>query len=270
MKINSMRRSARHFFRPSNLFVLTKVFLKILIQVKNWPEFIANYSGLKNTASKYYFRNGLIANTAAGVDAATLTVVWIKEEYGNVENLKTVIDIGANIGAFALLVAKESPKCRVYAYEPEPNNFKLLKKNVKENKFEKKVKIFQQAVSAKSQREKLYISEYSPYHSILSKNYKKFIHINSVSLNDVFIKNKINSCDLLKIDCEGSEFNILYNANKATLKKINNIRLEYHNRRDKKANIKDLKNFLIKFGFKLVMFHPNSESVGGAWFQRVS
>ena len=265
-----MRRSAKHFFRPANLLLLTKVFFKILLQVKNWPDFIANYSGLKNSKAKYYFRNGLVANTTAGVDAATLAVVWIKKEYGNVSNLSTVIDIGGNIGAFSLLVAKESPKCNIYAFEPEPNNFAIFKKNILENKFDKRIKIFQQAVSGETKKEKLFISEYSPYHSLLSKNYKKFIFINSVSLDNIFQKNKIKNCDLLKIDCEGSEFNILYSTSKKTLNRINNIRLEYHNQQKNKANIGELKKYLLASGFKLIMFHPNSESVGGAWFKKVS
>src|SRR5688500_12606743 len=44
----------------------------------------------------------------------------------------TVLDIGANIGYFTLLMAKQAKQ--VYAFEPEPRNFHILQKNIKLNK----------------------------------------------------------------------------------------------------------------------------------------
>ena len=50
-----------------------------------------------------------------------------------VQNAHTVIDIGANTGLFALLVAKARPACRVWAFEPVPFIFDMLKANVRLN-----------------------------------------------------------------------------------------------------------------------------------------
>ena len=48
-----------------------------------------------------------------------------------------VIDVGANIGYYTLIFAKlVGEKGKVYAFEPEPRSFKLLKKNVEENKYQ--------------------------------------------------------------------------------------------------------------------------------------
>ncbi|MCI4369011.1 MAG: FkbM family methyltransferase, partial [Thermoplasmata archaeon] len=46
----------------------------------------------------------------------------------------TVVDIGANIGWFTLVAARRA--ARVYAYEPEPENFRLLSQSVAENQFQ--------------------------------------------------------------------------------------------------------------------------------------
>ena len=54
-----------------------------------------------------------------------------------------VVDIGANIGIFALYASQPSP---IYCYEPFGENVSFLKKNMKQNG-KKNVKIFQAAVS---------------------------------------------------------------------------------------------------------------------------
>jgi hypothetical protein len=44
-----------------------------------------------------------------------------------------------------------------------------------------------------------------------------------------FVKNKIQKCDLLKIDCEGLEYEILESLESELYAKIQRIVLEYHN-----------------------------------------
>lgn len=41
-------------------------------------------------------------------------------------SIKTVIDIGANVGYFSFFMFSQFPKAKVLAFEPIPNNFKLL------------------------------------------------------------------------------------------------------------------------------------------------
>ncbi len=44
---------------------------------------------------------------------------------------------------------------------------------------------------------------------------------------DIFDTHHLETCDLLKLDCEGAEFEILYGAPASCLARINEIRLEY-------------------------------------------
>ncbi len=53
-------------------------------------------------------------------------------------------------------------------------------------------------------------------------------NIPSITLDEIFQKYKIKRCKLLKIDCEGSEYEILYNANADVLSKCENLRAEFH------------------------------------------
>ena len=84
----------------------------------------------------------------------------------------------------------------------------------------------------------------------------------------IFDKNRIARCDLLKLDCEGSEYDILGGVSRPLFDKINNIFLEYHDW-DKalgRAKSHDLQKFLRSIGYKIQRF-PNAKmpELGYLW-----
>jgi len=93
------------------------------------------------------------------------------------------------------------------------------------------------------------------------------LEIQCVTLDDVFKKNKIDKCDLLKMDCEGAEFEIIYNASSECLDKIEEIRMEYHCFEEGQT-VQKLIDFLKDAGFKLTKFKKCTESVGDVWFKK--
>jgi FkbM family methyltransferase len=143
----------------------------------------------------------------------------------------TVVDIGAGIGEFAILVAKEHPSSQVYAYEPFPESFDLLEENLKLN-VTRNVRAFQMAIGSRSGKMRLATTgeavQHTTTHSTVSGSASSVIEVRGLSLDDLFRINGLAHCDFLKIDCEGCEFEILFNANPMTLKKISRICLEYH------------------------------------------
>jgi FkbM family methyltransferase len=110
----------------------------------------------------------------------------------------TVLDISANIGYYTLIFAKLVGKNgRVFAFEPEPTNFALLKRNVRMNSYNNVV-LEQKAVSNKTGKVKLYISENPGLHRIYnSYDGRKFIEVEAICLDDYF-KNYDKNIDLLK------------------------------------------------------------------------
>lgn len=162
-----------------------------------------------------------------------------------------VIDIGANIGSFTVYAAKAAKKGSVYSYEPYPENLKLLKENVRMNEL-KNVKIFGFGVMGKRKKSRLYMDRTNDGgHSVCSKS-KDFITMRCVTLKGIFDANNISFCDFLKLDCEGAEYDILFNTPGKYLSRIGRIALECHKHPAyKKNNVNSLKKFLRGAGFQI-------------------
>ncbi len=130
-----------------------------------------------------------------------------------------VVDIGANIGYHTLLMAKLADrKGKVYAFEPHPDNFALLKKNVEANGYSNVV-LEQKAVSNKKGRANLYLDreDKSVKHSLLQHENTKnaSVEVDSVTLDDYF---KNQTVDFIKMDIEGAEHYALLGMQKLLLK----------------------------------------------------
>jgi hypothetical protein len=81
------------------------------------------------------------------------------------------------------------------------------------------------------------------------------IEVPGVTIESIFQELELQTCDYLKIDCEGAEYDILFNTNKAILSKIRHICLEYHNGVTSFSHV-DLVHFFQINGFH-VETHPN-------------
>jgi len=117
-----------------------------------------------------------------------------------------VLDIGANIGYYTVILSKlVGEKGKIIAFEPDPENFVLLKKNVKINNCEN-VTLVQKAVSDETRKLKLYLSEDNKGdHRIYDAGEgRKYIEIEAISLDDYF-KNYSRKIGLIKMDIQGAE-----------------------------------------------------------------
>lgn len=117
-----------------------------------------------------------------------------------------VLDIGANIGYYTLIAAKlVGENGKVFAFEPDPTNFAILKKNVELNGY-KNVVLVQKAASNKTGKLKLYLSEdNSADHKIYdSHEGRQSTEIEATRLDDYF-KNYNGEINLIKMDIEGAE-----------------------------------------------------------------
>jgi FkbM family methyltransferase len=137
-----------------------------------------------------------------------------------------VLDIGANIGYYTLIFAKlVGQNGKVFAFEPEPANFRLLEKNVSVNGSSNVIPE-QKAVSNRNEKKKLYLNKQNAgMHTIYkSKNANlSSVEIETVSLDNYF-SNYRGKIDFIKMDIEGSEYTALEGM-QTILKRQNNIKL---------------------------------------------
>jgi FkbM family methyltransferase len=116
------------------------------------------------------------------------------------------VDIGANIGYYTLLAARlAGPGGRVIAFEPDPCNFQLLGKNIRQNGYSNVVPL-NLAVSDRSQNAQLFRSKTNPGdHRIWdSGDRRESVPIRTVSLDEYF-KKLDKRVHFIKMDIQGAE-----------------------------------------------------------------
>ena len=149
----------------------------------------------------------------------------LNQEYGILETkiikdeIKSgdiVIDLGAHIGYYTLLLAKYvGTNGKVFAFEPEPSNFSLLKKNILENNYENVI-LEQKAVSNSNSKIDFWVGQDSSganrIYEPKKTNTQKFktSTVDCIRLDDYFSNYEFfNKINFIKMDLEGAEYHAL-------------------------------------------------------------
>lgn len=155
-----------------------------------------------------------------------------------------VVDAGANIGYYTILLSKiVGARGKVYAFEPEKSCFDLLKQNCRENKCYNVI-LINKALSNKEGEIKFYINEKDKGLSSIIKtlNTTKVI-VKTTTLN----KEISEPIDFMKIDIEGAELQALQGAT-TSLRSCNKMVIEIPEDRE---DFNDIKELLIKNKYKI-------------------
>ena len=157
----------------------------------------------------------------ADVFAATLAAGYLPEarDFEAIMQLVrpggVVVDVGANFGLYALSAALYArPQGRVFAFEPAPNAFALLERNIADNGLSGIITAKPVAVSAAAGRAAFYIGRDVSFSSLhrterLSDN-AGAVDVEIVALDAALAH--VRSVDLLKVDVEGGEADVLRGA----------------------------------------------------------
>ena len=246
-------------------FSKLQIFLNSRKIFKNWYIYPKVYYKLINdTFVIFRTKTDLrIKIRVRSTDLMALTNVWMINEY-DIEDFEinvndTVIDIGAHIGLFSLLVSQRCKTGKILSFEPVRENFDLLVYNLKLNHIEN-VLPFNMAVSKNSDKLNLFLNDDQSAHSIFPKS-SESISVESTSLQKIFEENKISSCKLLKLDCEGAEYEIIDSLPSEYLNKIQNIVMEYHSADTKPELVKSLILKIENAGFK-IKTRPHHDDMG--------
>jgi FkbM family methyltransferase len=136
--------------------------------------------------------------------------IFIKNSYNlDAETIrgKTVVDAGANIGLFSFLAAAMGAK-RVYAFEPVDGTYRLLCKNISENRLEGIVVPVQKALGKETGTATIWYDSAGDLTAEIGqcRNKKRSSTIELVSVDSHLAGDELS---FLKIDSEGFEKEIL-------------------------------------------------------------
>ena len=92
----------------------------------------------------------------------------------------------------------------------------------------------------------------------------EFETVRTTNLAEILARDVRQDIDLLKLDCEGAEYDILFTATPTDIQRIREIRMEFHLGRDE-----ELKVFLQHAGFEITNFRRDSADSGSLWARRL-
>lgn len=116
-----------------------------------------------------------------------------------------VVDVGANVGYYALLAARAvGHNGKVYAFEPTPRTYNLLCQNIKANGFSNVVTV-RKAVADRSGPATLYVDRDCAVNTLSSTLERQgSVSVEVITLDEYFAESTV-PIDILKMDIEGSE-----------------------------------------------------------------
>jgi FkbM family methyltransferase len=131
---------------------------------------------------------------------------------------QTVLDLGANIGAFSLYVRDLGAK-RVVAVEPHPDNFLQLLANRKP-----RIELHELAVAETSGT----VGVYGTGGTGFTQDAISDFSARSLSLEDMWDEFRLDQVAVVKMDIEGAEYEVLRSAPASVLERIGYMTIEFH------------------------------------------
>jgi len=187
------------------------------------------YSQLKLLRYRLRFKNRFVTKTILGNKMALnmddkgmstnliIHELWEKSAVQMVEGIaqrgNVVVDIGSNIGYYALLEARlVGENGKVFAIEPVDENLRTLKKNIVLNDFPN-IEVFQLAIGDENKHDNIYVSDFRNQSSMIHRedltvNKKTKKQAIEVMTLDRFLEDKPTP-DLIRMDVEGYEYEII-------------------------------------------------------------
>ena len=247
-------------------------YLRLATHVRNWWEYFKRKERKKQTAK--YVTRGIPLWFEVPFDFYyVFKEIFLEDFYHlgtwlpQVPENAIIIDIGANVGYFSFLMASKKSQSTVYAFEPMKKNSTVFQKNISINpNLQKRIILTEEAVTGTQTGLVTMFFDSVNDNSVISSVYDDFsasnnqsLQVKSIRLSDVIEQYDLKRIDILKMDCEGSEYPILYDSPEAIWPLINCIVIEVHDMDIEKRNAAYLFKFLSNKGFAI---SSKTESTG--------
>lgn len=150
-----------------------------------------------------------------------------------ITNVRTIVDVGANVGAATLYFAAQYPQARVLAFEPFPSSYELLVRNLAAfpNVTAMNFGLFDQ-----NKQVPLYLGVQDPVTNSIALGAEvaqdAFVTVTLREAKAVLAEHGIERIDILKLDTEGSELPILRSIS-SLMAKVSVLYIEFHHEADR-------------------------------------
>jgi FkbM family methyltransferase len=198
-----------------------------------------------NSPHTYRFLDGEISFNNGPDLLHSLQEIFVEDIYKIPFNTTEpfVIDCGANIGLSVLYMKTKYPSARIIAFEPDPVNFRFLKKNVSAYHLSD-IDLRNEAVW-KENTTLEFVSDGTLGSKLdASSDHKNTVRVKASRLKDL-LSQKI---DFLKIDIEGAEYEVLKDCNDS-LKNVEYLFIEYHGFFDRMSELTETLRLIQDNGF---------------------
>jgi FkbM family methyltransferase len=210
--------SMKTYKKISSNFLSTLVFISLPSKFSHWKTICR-------------FRIGKIDFYSRRSDLVSVEEVAFRGEYDFIASMPvapsaTVLDLGANIGMFAIAIFQSFPDVRVFSFEASSDTFRVLQKNCHLNSH-MKWHIFHQAIWNTNGIVRFDTKRESTTRRVITDTLAQ----NHENVQSITIDNAINRCKskvtICKMDIEGAEEEVLLSSPEA-LKSIDNLIIEIH------------------------------------------
>lgn len=227
--------------------------LKCLKTFKNWSVHYRKRYRSQNgeTVDLILRRGGTIRARSGTSDLRTARSIFLDESYlpkpMTIPEDGTVVDIGAHIGCFTIFAALRAKRGRIVSAEPAPDNFALLRENVRRNGFGH-VETLNAAVAGTA-GDRMMCASANPRttggNSLYGGEGASTFPVRCLTLPGIMEEHRLRKIDFLKLDCEGAEKEIIDSLADGELARIDRIAMEIHN----PPGLEDSLNRLRRSGF---------------------
>jgi len=234
-------------------------------------ELVLAYLGLRSPSYPFvvHFRTGEQLRVETHHDLVTLWIIFFRNEYRLPKSCTTIVDAGANIGAFSLYAARHAPGATIHALEPFPSTRQRLAETLDANRLTSRVKVYELALAdVTAGNVTRHMSSEGPSQSRGTglEPGAGSIAVPVSTLEKFLDDANITEVDFLKMDIEGAEHEVLHAASSSVIRRFREIGLEYHPNRSADALFRKL----VSCGFVCRHDARVAQDSGVAHFARIA
>lgn len=180
--------------------------------------------------------------------------IFVHKEYNVPVNFhpKTIIDLGANVGYASIYFANRFPDAKIFAVEPEEQNYQIAKKNTEAYA---NITLVKGAVWHKSEQINVVDNGFGEAGFMIESG-EGANTVKAYTIMEIMDLMNVSTIDILKIDIEGAEKEIFETGADAWIPNTKVLIVETHDRY-KKGTSKAIFNTIGRYDFSLELSGEN-------------